>query len=130
MTAVLTAPELAGTNEFRDNLTTPTLLVVLVAPTDSLPQCGAAIENTVLAGAVTVTCEVDPDPAQFAEAVCAVLGAVDHATSRFPGLPLVLVGHADAGAIASLAAEACGDDVAGLVLTHRQADAGPVPHAA
>jgi hypothetical protein len=119
MTAVLTRPE-----------ATAHVLVVLVAPQSKLHECDAAIERTVLAGAQTVTCEVDPDERRFAEAVSAVLGAVDDAAARFPGLPIVLVGHAAAGAAASLAAEACGDDIAGLVLTHQHTDAGPVRHAA
>ncbi|KAA1421912.1 hypothetical protein F0U44_06500 [Nocardioides humilatus] len=130
MTAALTAPAFAGTHTYRDDLTAPTLVVVLVAPPANLAECGAAIERTVLAGAVTIACEVDTAEDTFAEAVCTVLGAVDDAASRFPDLPVVIVGHAEAGDIASLAAEACGDEIAGLVLTHQHHGAGPVRQAA
>jgi len=129
MTAVLIAPEIAGTRVFRNGLE-PRLVVVLVAPKGTLPQCDAAIEKTVLAGAVTVACEVDTDDEMLATALSTVLRTVDDASARFPGLPVVLVGHAEARGITSLAAEACGDDIAGLVMSDQHGHSSPTSRAA
>jgi hypothetical protein len=129
MTAALIAPEIAGTRVFRNGLE-PRLVVVLVAPKGTLPQCDAAIEKTVLAGAVTIACEVDTDDDMFATAVSTVLASVDEVFDRHPGLPVVLVGHGAAAEIASLAVEAYGDDLAGLVLTHQHATPDPAFRAA
>jgi len=129
MTAALIAPEIAGTRVFRNGLA-PRLVVVLVAPEGTLSQCDAAIEKTVLAGAITVACEVDTDDDMLATALSTVLRTVDDASARFPGLPVVLVGHAEARGITSLAAEACGDDIAGLVLSDQHGHSGPTSRAA
>jgi hypothetical protein len=129
MTAALTAPDIAPTQVFRDE-PAPNLAVILVAPTGTLSQCRAAIDNAVLAGAVALVCEVDVDDAGFASAVSTALRTVDDAAACYPGLPIVLVGHADASAVASLAAEACGEEVAGLVLTHQHASPRPTRRAA
>ncbi|RHW28122.1 hypothetical protein D0Z08_03770 [Nocardioides immobilis] len=129
MTAALIAPEIAGTHVFGNELT-PRLVVVLVAPTGALPECDAAIENLVLAGAITVACEVDTDDDMLATALSTVLRTVDDASALRPGLPVVLVGHAEARGITSLAAEACGDDLAGLVMSDQHGHSGPTSRAA
>jgi len=129
MTAALIAPEIAGTRVFRNGLT-PRLVVVLVAPKGTLSQCDTAIEKTVLAGAITITCEVDTDDEMLATALSTVLRTVDDASAGFPGLPVVLVGHAEARGITSLAAEACGDDIAGLVMSDQHGHSGPTSRAA
>lgn len=129
MTAALIAPEIAGTHVFHNELM-PRLVVVLVAPTGALPECDAAIENLVLAGAITIACEVDTDDDMLATALSTVLRTVDDASALHPRLPVVLVGHAEARGITSLAAEACGDDLAGLVMSDQHGHSGPTSRAA
>lgn len=130
MTAALATTGLAGVHVIRDEAATPRLLVVLVAPSSALRQCDAAVGNAVLAGAVTVTCEVDVDEQRVTFAVGHVLRTVDDATTDYPGLPIVIVGHGDAASVASMAADAYGDDISGLVLTHQRTHQGPTSQAA
>lgn len=120
----------AGVHVIRDEAATPRLLVVLVAPSSALRQCDAAIDNVVLAGAITLTCEVDVTERMLTFAVGDVLRTVDDAAAEYPGLPIVIVGHGDAAAVASMAADACGDDISGLVLTHPRAKQDPTSQAA
>ena len=120
MTAALATAGLAGVQVIRDEAATPRLLVVLVAPSTALRQCDAAVGNAVLAGVVMVTCQVDVEDDMVTFAVGDVLRTIDDATVDYPGLPIVVVGHGDAAAVASVAADACGDDISGLVLTHQR----------
>lgn len=114
----------------RDEAATPRLVVVLVAPSHALRQCDAAVDNAVLAGAVTVTCEVDVSDRMLTAAVGEVLRTVDDASADYPGLPIVIVGHGDADGVASMAADACAEDVAGLVLTLPRTQQDPTSRAA
>ncbi len=129
MTAALITSDITATHLFRDEETAPSAVVVLVAPLGRLHECDAAIERTVLAGAVTIACEIDPDEAQFADAVTTVLDTVEDAFGRYPDLPVVLVGHSAGAAITSLAAGTFGDDISGLVITH-PTNHGPARRAA
>ena len=114
----------------RDEATTPRMVVVLVAPSHALRQCDAAVDNAVLAGAVTATCEVDVTDRMLTSAVGEVLRTVDDAAADYPDLPIVVVGHGDAAGVASMAADACGDDISGLVLTHPRSQQDPTSQAA
>lgn len=130
MTATLTTarPRLAVSSPADG--ATPRLLVVLVAPASAVRQCDAAIGNALMAGAATVTCEVDVTDRMLTQSVGDVLRTIDDATAARPGLPVVIVGHGDAAAVASMAADACGDDISGLVLTHQRSEQDPTRHAA
>ncbi|MFI5623318.1 hypothetical protein ACIA03_07615 [Nocardioides sp. NPDC051685] len=133
MTATLATTHLAGVHvirDIRDEADAPRLLVVLVSPSSALRQCDAAVDNMVLAGAVTVTCEVDVTEDMVTFAVADVLRTVDATAADYPGLPIVIVGHAEAAAVASMAADACGNDVSGLVITHRRPQQDPASQAA
>ncbi len=125
MTAALTTSETTATHVFRDDQAAPSAVVVVVAPVGRLHECDAAIQRTVLAGAVTIACEIDADDARFADAVTTVLDTVEDALSRYPELPVVLVGHSAGAAATSLAAETFGDDISGLVITHPATNRGP-----
>ncbi|WP_182379290.1 hypothetical protein [Nocardioides sp. WS12] len=112
------------------NGTKPRLLVVLVAPASAVHQCDAALDKALLAGAATVTCEVDVTDRMLTQSVGDVLRAIDDASATRPGVPIVIVGHGDAAAVASMAADACGDEISGLVLTHQRSEQDPTRHAA
>jgi hypothetical protein len=130
MTAALATTGSAEAQVIRDEATAPRLLVILVAPSSALRQCDAAVDNATLAGAITVICEVDATEPMVTFAVGDVLRTLDHAAAAYPELPIVIVGHGDAASVASLAADACGDEISGLVLTHPRTQQDPTSLAA
>ncbi|MFJ9390436.1 hypothetical protein ACIRON_16550 [Nocardioides sp. NPDC101246] len=104
-----------------------TAVVVLVAPRGMLSDCDLAIAGALSRGARAFTCEVPTeadgdvcdDGSTYTMALEAIAATLDQAESELPGLPIVLVGHAEAAVPARLYADLCPGDLAGVVLTKK-----------
>jgi len=104
-----------------------TLVVIVVAPRGRLADCDLAIAGAASRGAHTFSCEVPANSDgelresdfAFGIAIDSIASAVDRAVSEVPGLPIVLVGHAEAGMPVRVYADLCPDQVAGVVLTEK-----------
>ncbi|MFJ9390438.1 hypothetical protein ACIRON_16560 [Nocardioides sp. NPDC101246] len=104
-----------------------TAVVVVVAPRGTLSDCDLAIASALSRGARTYTCEISTGAdaelleGEFAYTMAleTIAATLDQAEAEVPGLPIVLVGHAEAGAAARLYADLCPGDLAGVVLTEK-----------
>jgi len=105
----------------------PTHVVVLVSPQGGLSSCNRVIGQLTSSGAVVLAQEVESgsdghgtDSATISDVVWSIGAAVDRAGVEFPGLPVVLVGHAST-APAALAFTELFPNECRLVLTERAA---------
>lgn len=102
--------------------------IVVVAPRGMISDCDLAIAGALSRGAHTFTCEVpistDGDPCEgefaYSMALEEIAAVLNQAESEVPGLPIVLVGHAEAGVPARLYADLCPGELAGVVLTEKR----------
>jgi len=101
---------------------------VLVSLRGGLPSCELVIPRLTSDGAVVFAQEVDSiatrldaDCAALSDVVWTISHTIDRATKDFPGLPVVLVGHAHTAAGALAFTELYPDECEGLVVTERSA---------
>jgi hypothetical protein len=106
----------------------PHLVVVLVSPAGGLGSCGTVISELSASGAVVYAEEVDSiaarldlDCAALSDVVWTISNTLERANADFPGLPVVLVGHASTAAGALAFTELYPGQCTGLVLTERTA---------
>jgi len=124
--AVLEAPR-TGTAIHRQ-ATRPTHVVVLVSPLGGLSSCRRVMSQLTTSGAVVFAEEVDSvspnldaDCAGLGDVVWTISNTLHRATKEFPGLPVVLVGHASTAAGALAFTELYPDECTGLVFTEQAA---------
>jgi len=127
MTVAVLEPPTTGTVIHRQ-ASRPTHVVVLVSPLGGLSSCRQVIGQLTSSGAVVFAQEVESDgdslsadTATITDVVWAISAAVDRASSEFPGLPVILVGHASTAPAALAFTELFPDECQGLVLTERTA---------
>jgi len=124
--AVLEAPT-TGTIIHRQ-ASRPTHVVVLMSPLGGLGSCRKVIGQLTSSGAVVLAQEVESDSESngadsmtISNVVWTIGSAVDRASAEFPGLPVILVGHASTAPAALAYTELFPDECRGLVLTERTA---------
>jgi pimeloyl-ACP methyl ester carboxylesterase len=125
--ALLDANELPGLAP-QGSASTPHVVVVLVSPRGGLSSCRSAIARLTSGGAAVYAEEVesvypklDADCAALSDVVWTIGTTLDRATKEFPGLPVVLIGHASTGAGALAFAELYPGGCEALVLTQKAA---------
>jgi hypothetical protein len=103
----------------------PRLIVVLVSLRGGLPSCELVIRRLTSDGAAqevdSIATRLDADCAALSDVVWTISHTIDRATKDFPGLPVVLVGHAHTAAGALAFTELYPDECEGLVVTERSA---------
>lgn len=120
MSAVIADRECLPTN-FDGEAIVPRFTVVLAVPRGEIASCAVAISAARSRGTDTITCEVSTDADGFDEAFRSIVDAVNHASRRFPAVPVVLVGHGAAAIPARAFADLCPESVSGVLMTQTQA---------